>query len=156
MGYLYSFIKIENMEKLTKLPKVMKQVREKKDWEETSFPLPERSNWIPTEDVSSLKTPIMLNLLHYFSFLLFLICWMVLINLVKRQTVSLEMSYITSASTISKNKGRFFRMQIIKLSTVLINKPCSFHQHERSWWPREIRFPLKQYPSMSSSYVRGQ
>lgn len=127
MGYLHSFIKNKNMEKLIQLPKVIKQVREKRmGW--NFFPCPERSNWIPTEDVSHPKIPIRLNLLHYFPFLLFLICWMVLINLIKRQTVSLEMSYIASVWTISKNKVRFFRTQIIKLSNIPINKPRFFHR----------------------------
>lgn len=126
MGYLYSFIKNKNMEKIIQLPKVIKQVREKR-MGCNFFPCPERSNWSPTEDVSYRKIPIRLNRLHYFPFLLFLICWMVLINLIKRQTVSLEMSYIASVWTISKNKVRFFRRQIIKLSNVPINKPRFFH-----------------------------
>lgn len=115
-----------NMEKLIQLPQVIKQVREKRmGW--NFFPCPERSNWIPTEDVSYPKIPIRLNLLHYFPFLLFLIWWMVLINLIKRQTVNLEMSYIASVWTISKNKVRFFRTQTIKLSNIPINKPHFFY-----------------------------
>lgn len=36
MGYLYSFIKNKNMEKIIQLPKVIKQVREK-EWDATFF-----------------------------------------------------------------------------------------------------------------------
>jgi hypothetical protein len=46
-----------------------------------------------------------------------------LINLVMRQTASLEMSYAASVWTISKNTVRVFRTKIKKLSNVLINKP---------------------------------
>lgn len=142
MGYLYSFIKNKNMEKLTQLPKVMKQVRGKRmGW--NFFPCPERSNWIPTEDVSYSKIPIRLNLLHYFPVLLFLICWMVLINLIKRQTVSQEMSYIASVWTISKNKVRFSRTQIITFQrlykqTTLLPPPLKL-------WLTKIKFPPRQY-----------
>lgn len=40
------------------------------------------------------------------------------------------MSYIASGWTVSKNKFRFFRTQIIKPSNALINKPSISHQSQ--------------------------
>lgn len=113
------------MEKLIQLPKVIKQVREKRiGWGWNFFPCPERRNESP-QMFPILKYPLV-ELTALFSFLIVsnLVDG---VNLIKRQTVNLEMSYIASVWTISKNKVRFFRTQTIKLSNVPINKPRFFH-----------------------------